>query len=30
MHAAFYAASNCNAPPSDEHVKSITSWLSEQ
>jgi cytochrome c553 len=27
MHAAFYAASNCNAPPTDEHVKSITAWL---
>ncbi len=30
MHAAFYSPSNCDAPPTDEQVKSITAWLATQ
>lgn len=30
MHAAFYSAANCDAPPTDQQVKVITTWLSTQ
>jgi cytochrome c553 len=30
MHAAFYSPSNCDSPPTDEQVKSITAWLATQ
>jgi cytochrome c553 len=30
MHAAFYSPSSCDAPPTEEQLKSITSWLSSQ
>jgi mono/diheme cytochrome c family protein len=30
MHAAFYSPSNCDAPPTDAQVKSITAWLATQ
>ena len=28
MHAAFYSPSQCDAPPTDMELKSITTWLS--
>ena len=30
MHAAIFSPANCNAPPSDETMKSITDWLASQ
>jgi cytochrome c553 len=28
MHAAFYSPTNCDAPPTDEEIRMITTWLS--
>jgi len=30
MHAAIHSPANCNAPPTDNELKTITSWLSAQ
>lgn len=30
MHAAFYSAANCDAPPTDEQLEIITAWLAAQ
>ena len=30
MHSAFYSPSNCDSPPTDEQLKTIAMWLSEQ
>jgi mono/diheme cytochrome c family protein len=30
MHAAIHSPANCNAPPSQSEIKTITSWLATQ